>query len=151
MHIGVTEQISITNGRPRSSLPIRASRRSEVRRRSREDSVAATAPAAKRAPRRVFRLRVCSEGSAFLAMLPKLRLQHDSSAAGFAHHAPATGNLTMPWQGVADILLANRPAEKQRLFMLSSRKIYPDCRTVVICNGECPVDLISQPPKNLRT
>jgi len=55
------------------------------------------------------------------------------------------------WQGVADISLANRPAQKQRLFMLSSRKIYPDCRTVVIWNGECPVDLISQPPKNLRT
>ena len=54
------------------------------------------------------------------------------------------------WQGVADISLADRPAEKQRLFVLSSRKIYPDCRTVVICNGECPVDLISQPPKNLR-
>jgi hypothetical protein len=29
-------------------------------------------------------------------MLPKLRLQPDPSAAGFAHHASATGNLTMP-------------------------------------------------------
>src|SRR5262249_38972582 len=32
-------------------------------------------------------------------MLPKLRLQHDSSAAGFAHLASATGNLTMPSRG----------------------------------------------------
>jgi ABC-type transport system substrate-binding protein len=30
-------------------------------------------------------------------MLPKLRLQPDSSAARFAHHASATGNLTMPY------------------------------------------------------
>jgi hypothetical protein len=29
--------------------------------------------------------------------LLKLRLQSDSSAAGFAHHASATGNLTMPF------------------------------------------------------
>ena len=29
-------------------------------------------------------------------MLPKLRLQPDPSAAGFAHHASATGNLTIP-------------------------------------------------------
>jgi len=29
-------------------------------------------------------------------MLPKSRLQPDPSAAGFAHHASATGNLTMP-------------------------------------------------------
>jgi outer membrane receptor protein involved in Fe transport len=31
-------------------------------------------------------------------MLPKLRLQPDSSAARFAHHASATGNLTMPFR-----------------------------------------------------
>ena len=54
------------------------------------------------------------------------------------------------WQGVANISLANRPAKKQRVFMLTSRKIYPDCRTVVICNGERTVDLISQSSENLR-
>jgi hypothetical protein len=31
-------------------------------------------------------------------MLPKSRLQPDPSAAGFAHHASASGNLTMPAQ-----------------------------------------------------
>ena len=33
-------------------------------------------------------------------MLPKLRLQPDPSAAGFAHDASATGNLTMPFGGL---------------------------------------------------
>src|SRR5215471_19048333 len=40
--------------------------------------------------------RLAMPRSARGTMLPKLRLQPDSSAAGFAHHASATGNLTMP-------------------------------------------------------
>jgi hypothetical protein len=40
--------------------------------------------------------RLAMPPSARGTMLPKLRLQPDPSAAGFAHHASATGNLTMP-------------------------------------------------------
>ena len=40
--------------------------------------------------------RLAMPPSARGTMLPKLRLQPDSSAAGFVHHASATGNLTMP-------------------------------------------------------
>jgi len=44
--------------------------------------------------------RLAMPPSARGTMLPKLRLQPDSSAAGFAHHASATGNLTMPFGGL---------------------------------------------------
>src|SRR5215467_7495122 len=40
--------------------------------------------------------RLAMPRSARGTMLPKLRLQRDPSPAGFAHHASATGNLTMP-------------------------------------------------------
>src|SRR6516162_1456995 len=41
--------------------------------------------------------RLAMPPSARGTMLPKLRLQPDPSAAGFAHYASATGNLTMPF------------------------------------------------------
>ena len=45
--------------------------------------------------------RLAMPPSARGTMLPKSRLQPDPSAAGFAHHASATGNLTMPSKVVA--------------------------------------------------
>src|SRR6516164_5199058 len=45
--------------------------------------------------------RLAMPPSARGTMLPKLRLQPDPSAAGFAHHASATGNLTMPAWGIS--------------------------------------------------
>ena len=55
--------------------------------------------------------------------LPKLRLQPDPSAAGFAHHASATGNLTMPLEmlnpqiagwGILELARQEREVAKQR-------------------------------------
>src|SRR5215472_11489898 len=43
--------------------------------------------------------RLAKPRSARGTMLPKLRLRRDPSPAGFAHHASATGNLTMPLCG----------------------------------------------------
>ena len=48
--------------------------------------------------------RLAMPPSARGTMLPKLRLQPDPSAAGFAHHASATGNLTMPFLATKDCL-----------------------------------------------
>jgi hypothetical protein len=33
--------------------------------------------------------------------------------------------------------------------MLRQSEIYPDCRTPIMCNSECTVDLISQPLEDL--
>src|SRR5215467_11073591 len=50
--------------------------------------------------------RLAMPRSARGTRLPKLRLQRDPSAAGFAHHASATGNLTIPGEGMDAATLA---------------------------------------------
>ena len=59
--------------------------------------------------------RLAMPPSARGTMLPKLRLQPDSSAAGFAHHASATGNLTMPFGGLIPYWVKNIKVTSPRL------------------------------------
>src|SRR5215470_4525148 len=52
--------------------------------------------------------RLAMPRSARGTMLPKLRLQRDPSPAGFAHHASATGNLTMPLATLNEVIAGGK-------------------------------------------